>query len=103
MVADLETPEPEMTDEDWLNDPETIESLNAWHDERDAEFWNDPEAVREYEAWLEKESRIADETAEFDALCEVFDPEAYELASLGIGAGHYIAGHDAVWQDGSQV
>ena len=36
-------------------------------------------------------------------LCSKFDAEVAELASLGDGARHYIAGHDAVWQEGGEI
>ena len=36
-------------------------------------------------------------------LCSQYDAEVAELASLGGGARHYIAGHDAVWQEGGEI
>ena len=43
-------------------------------------------------------------TAEEEAhLCSQYDAEVAELASLGDGAKHAIAGHDLVWQAGGQV
>lgn len=68
----------------WENDPETIASLNAWHDELDAAWRADPEAQRRYAEWLETQAEVAD------------------LASLGEAGQHAIAGHDARWQEGGK-
>lgn len=94
MVA--ETLTPVETEIDWLNDPETIESLNAWYDSR-----NTPEAREEYDAWVTEQERIAiQQEAEFDELCERFDADAHALATLGETALEGINGHDLKWQGG---
>ena len=75
MVAETQKPESEWTDEDYLNDPETVASLNAWYEEREAEFWNDPEAVAKYDEWVT-------EQAELDAEMER-KAEEWENSQLG--------------------
>ena len=82
------------TDDEWLDDPETVAELNAWYASMDT-----PEAFEAYDAWVTEQ-----EQAEFEAhLCSQFDAEAAELESLGDGARHYIAGHDDVWQAGGAI
>lgn len=47
---------------------------------------------------------VSDITPEEEAhICSQYDAEVAELASLGDGARHYIAGHDAVWQEGGEI
>ena len=46
-------------------------------------------------------AEYAEWSSEFEEhLCGQYDAEVEELASLGDGARHYIAGHDAEWQAG---
>ena len=93
-----------MTNEDWLNDPEVQAELNAWYAAQDT-----PEAREEYDAWVTEQERIAIESEcemtpeQEEHLCSQFDDETAELASLGDGARYYIAGHDAVWQEGGEI
>ena len=69
---------------------------------RDA-WENCPDCVAEYKAWSEATERSADEESGFDALCEAYDAEVDELASLGEAGQHAIAGHDAKWQNGGKI
>ena len=110
-IADVITIATEMADEtltdaDWLNDPETVAELSAWHEELDEAWRNDPKAQAEYDAWVTEQERIAieKEESDFEAhLCSQYDADADELASLGDAGLHAIAGHDAVWQAGGQI
>ena len=99
-IASEMATEAEMTDADWLNDPETQAELNAWYDSLDT-----PEAFDAYDAWVTEQERIAIETEgemtpEEADLCSRYDAEAAELASLGDAARSYLAGHDRAWQAG---
>ena len=91
MATESET---EMTDADWLNDPATQAELNAWHDSL-----NTPEAFDAYDAWVTEQERLAEDAA----ICERYDADAEAYAELGCGARHYLAGHDAVWQNGGSL
>lgn len=95
--------ETEMTDEDMLNDPEFQAEYNEYLERLDEEWRNDPEAQRKFEEWCDEQERIANEEAMLNASCASHDADAHELASLGCAAGHYIAGHDDVWQQGGDV
>ena len=103
MATELETPEAEMTDEDLLNDPEFRADYNEYLEGLEREWLNDPKAQAEFDAYLTEQERLADEEAMLDALCEAYDADADELARLGDAARSYIAGHDAVWQQGGEV
>ena len=83
----------------WLNCPPCSADYAAWNEAVDAEWQNDPEAQRKFDEWCAEQERLADEAA----MCEVHDADAHELASLGCAGRSYIAGHDAIWQEGGDV
>lgn len=103
IATEMATSETEMTDEDWLNDPEFQAEYNEYLEGLERDWLNDPEAQRQFAEWCDEQERLADEEAMFDSLCEAHDADTHELASLGDAAGHYIAGHDAIWQEGGDV
>ena len=106
MVTELATPEAEMTDEDWLNDPEFQAEYNEYLERLEREWRNDPKAQAEFDEWVTEQERIALETEgettpeEEADLCNRYDAEADTYAELRCGAGHYFAGHDNAWQAG---
>ena len=108
-ATDLATPEAPMTDAERLNDPEFQADYNAYLERLEREWRNDPEAQAEFDAWVTEQERIALETEgemtpeEEADLCNRYDADADVYAELRCGAGHYLAGHDNVWQAGGSL
>lgn len=77
--------------EQWI---QTSRQMAAEAEQAEQEWLADEAAQAEYQEYLDSvHSQPSD--AELDRMAE-----EYELARLGDGAAHYIAGHDTAWQQG---
>ena len=87
MVAETYVTDAEMTDEDFLNDPETQAELNAWCEKLEAEWLADPEAQAEFDAWISEQERLAEE-AEMEQ-----QAEEWENSRLGMAYAEELNAH----------